>query len=611
MGPKWACRKTIRKKLNMSLDFRKPMPNIFKVLMASLVLMTIVQCATETEKLLPPADDMNGGLYLPGGFEALAVVDSIGRTRHITVSNNGDIYAQLGSSENGKGTIALRDNNHDGKADSIVHFGDYIDKGRSATGITIHNGYLYVSTKKHIYRNKLTKGELVPTSETEVVLTDMNPNVGRNWHTTKPVAFDDKGNMYVPFGAPSDACQDMEMYGPVGIPNGKGLDPCPELENHAGIWRFDADKIGLTQEDGYKFATGIRSVVGMEWNLKDQSLYAIGNGIDNFHTIFPDIFTSWQAAVLPSEKLMKITDGSNYGWPYAYYDHMQKKNVLQPGYGGDSKIVGKASEYDMPSIGFPGHWAPMDVMFYHGDQFPERYNNGAFVAFHGSTDRAPYPMSGFIVCFAPFDEDGKATGEWEVFADGFAGVEIVKNTSDAVYRPMGLSTGPDGSIYISESNQGKIWRVMYKGDKKNFVAEDLAAMERRKETQSYIRDPDPVKDLIQEGDTYSGRVLYNTYCAACHQRDGKGDNNRFPPLSGSEWVEGNEDLLIDAVLNGLQGEIKVNGKSYNGLMPSNRHLDNHAIASILTYIRKRFGNESSPVSALKVEEIRRQSMDNK
>ena len=585
------------------------MRNIFKLVLGLFLALVFVQCSSNMNRELPVSDVDNGGLYLPGGFEALVVVDSIGRTRHIIVNDDGDIYAQLGSSENGKGTIALRDKDHDGKADSIVYFGNYTDKGRSATGITVHNGYLYVSTKRNIYRNKLTQGELVPTSETEVVLTDMDPNVGRNWHTTKPVAFDDKGYMYVPFGSPSDACQDLEKYGPVGVPGGKGLYPCPELENHAGIWRFDADKIGLTQEDGHKFATGIRSVVGMEWNPNDQSLYAVGNGIDNFHTIFPDIFTSWQAAVLPSEKLMKVTDGSNYGWPYAYYDQMQKKNVLQPGYGGDGKIQGSASEYDLPALGFPGHWAPMDVMFYHGDQFPKRYNNGAFIAFHGSTDRAPYPMSGFIVCFAPFDEDGKSTGVWEVFADGFAGVEIVKNTSDAVYRPMGLSTGPDGSIYISESNKGKIWRVMYKGDKNNFGQEEMRAMEIRKETQSYIRNPDPVKDLIQEGDAYSGRVHYNTYCAACHQRDGKGDNNRFPPLYDSEWVTGKEERLIDVVLNGLQGEIQVNGKTFNGLMPPNRHLDDHAIASILTYVRKRFGNESSPVSALKVKELRKKPID--
>jgi glucose/arabinose dehydrogenase len=579
--------------------------HVFKALLIMFLSAVFVLCSRPSTTTLPMADKDNGGLILPGGFEALVFVDSLGETRHIAVAGNGDVYAQLQHADDGKGTVAMRDVNHDGKADSIVRFGNYIDGARGATGITIHNDYLYVSSRKHIFRTKMKQGELVPGSKPELVLTDMDPNVDRNWHTTKPVAFDNKGNMYVPFGAPSDACQDMEKYGPVGIPNGKGLDPCPELETHAGIWQFNADQTGLTQSDGKKFATGIRSIVGMEWNPKDESLYAVGNGIDNFHTIFPERYNDWQAALLPSETLMKVTEGSDYGWPYAYYDQIQKKNVLQPGYGGDGKIVGKASAYSLPVVGFPGHWAPMDVMFYHGDQFPKRYNNGAFVALHGSTDRAPYPMAGFIVCFVSFDENGKSTGEWEVFADGFARVDIVKNTSDAAYRPMGLSTGPDGSIYISESNQGKIWRVMYKGDKNKFGPSDLTAMEERKKTQSYIRDPDPVKDLIQEGDTYSGRIMYDTYCTACHQGDGKGDNNRFPPLANSEWVTGPEDKLIGVVLNGLQGDIVVGGKTYNGLMPAHSHLDDHAIASILTYVRKRFGHESKPVSAVKVSEIRR------
>ena len=567
-----------------------------------MLLLGLSQCQTHPE--LPSSDADNGGLFLPEKFEALVVVDSIGRTRHIAVNENGDIYAQLNNPDDGKGTIALRDLNQDGRADSIVHFGDYIDQGRGATGIKIHNGYLYASTRKNIYRNKLKAGELIPTSPTEVVLTDLDPNVETNWHTTKPVAFDGEGNMYVPFGAPSDACQDMEQYGPVGIPEGHGLDPCPEREMHAGIWKFDASKTGLSQADGEKFATGIRSVVGMSWNPQDNSLYAVGNGIDNFHTIFPDRFTSWQAAVLPSETLMKVTEGTDYGWPYAYYDQMQKKNVLQPGYGGDGKKVGRASEFDEPVIGFPGHWAPMDVLFYRGDQFPKRYNQGAFVAFHGSTDRAPYPQAGYIVCFVPFDEAGKSTGDWEVFADGFTRVDTVANTSDAVYRPMGLSVGPDGSLYISESETGKIWRVMYKGNKEDFGQAELLAMEERKRTQSHIKTPEQGQDIIQEGDTYSGRVLYSTYCAACHQGDGEGDNNRFPPLVGSEWVAGDDGRLISIILNGLQGEIKVKGKSYNGLMPQHNHLDDHAIASILTYVRKRFGHEAPPVSARKVAEIR-------
>lgn len=569
----------------------------------ALCIGILVSCNTSK---LPKADPDNGGLFLPDNFEALVVVDSIGKARHLVVNDNGDIYVKLTDNpamNRTNGTVGLRDLDHDGKADSIVYFGDYKDVGSSAVGVTIHNGYLYTSTVNQVLRNKLSPGELVPKSETEVVFTDLDSNVARNWHTTKPLAFDTKGNMYIPFGAPSDAGQDITKYGPIGIPGGRGLDPTPERINHAGIWRFDASKINLTQKDGYKFATGIRSVVGMAWNPMDDNLYAVMNGIDNFHTIYPDLYTAWQGAVLPSEPLLKVTEGSDFGWPYAYYDHLLKKNVLQPGYGGDGKIIGRAAEFDVPVIGFPGHWAPMDILFYQGNQFPERYKQGAFVALHGSTDRSPYPQAGYIVCFVPF-KNGKASGEIEVFADGFTGIDTVINTSDAVYRPMGLSTGPDGSLYISESNKGKIWRVMYKGDKKNFGEAQLAQMEKRK-SRSYIKEPDVIKDNLQIGDMLAGSILYNTYCASCHQRNGKGDNSRFPPLAGSDWVNGEPQRLLDVILNGLQGEIKVNGQTWEGLMPAHANtLDDHAIASIATYIRQNFGNKASTITSKDVILVR-------
>ncbi|MEP7110971.1 MAG: c-type cytochrome [Ferruginibacter sp.] len=558
---------------------------------------------------LPPGDASNGGLFLPGNFEAVVVVDSIGPARHIAVNDNGDVYVKLtyNRAMNGAGgTVGLRDLNKDGRADSVVYFGDYKDVGNSAVGMTIHNGYLYTSTVNKVLRNKLTPGKLVPESKTEIMLTDEDENVANNWHTTKPVAFDNKGYMYIPFGSPSDAGQDIKKFGPVGIPEGKGLDPAPERENHAGIWRFEADKTDQTQKDGTKFATGIRSVVGMQWNAKDESLYAVVNGIDNFHTIYPKLYSSWQASVLPAELLVKVKQGSDFGWPYAYFDQMKGINILQPGYGGDGKIVGRASRFDTPVMGFPGHWAPMDVLFYDGDQFPARYKNGAFIAFHGSTDRSPYPQAGYIVCFVPF-EKGVATGKLEIFADGFTKVDTVVNTGDAIYRPMGLATGPDGSLYISESNKGKIWRVMYKGDKNKFGENELAEMEKRK-SRSYIKTPDEVADNLNTGDELEGNILFNSYCASCHQRNGKGDNNRFPPVAGSAYVTGEKDKLINVILNGLQGEIKVNGKTFNGFMPPHgRILDDHAIASIATYIRNNFGNDAGHVSTREVTTVRNRS----
>jgi len=565
----------------------------------ALLLLSFAGCNTPGD--LPPGDPDNGGLFLPEGFEAVVVIDSIGPARHLAVNDNGDIYVKLRSSRGKGGNAALRDTTRDGKADIIQRFGDYDDKGGYGTAMRIHDGYLYYSSAKVLYRNKLTPGKLIPESKTEVVLTDDHAH-GLHWHMTKPVSFDDKGNMYVPFGAPSNACQDLKLT-PGGRPGFAGLNPCPELELHGGIWRFDATKTGLTQKDGQKFATGLRSIVAMDWNPDDKNLYVVMHGRDDLFMLFPEYYSSWQSAVLPAEEFLKITEGSDAGWPYYYYDQMQGKKMLAPEYGGDGKKEGKGRDLLQPVMGFSGHWAPNDLLFYHGDQFPEHYKHGAFVAFHGSTNRAPYPQSGYFVGFVPF-KNGEPSGPWEVFADGFTRVDTVVNTSDAVYRPMGIAIGPDGSLYLSESQKGKIWRVMFKGDKDKFGTAQLAGMEKRK-MRSNIRTPDETKDNLDKGKVVSpGAQVYKSYCSACHQRDGKGDGSRFPPLGASEWVTGDKKKLIAVLLKGLEGPIKVKGNSYNGLMAPHNFLSNKDAADVLTYIRTNFGNHAGAVKPDEVDQLR-------
>lgn len=585
--------------------------SLLMLLLAAVLLQTgCHSTSTRTASTLPPGDPENDGLILPEGFEAVVVAEGVGRARHLVVNENGDIYVKLRFNDTmqGKGgTVGLRDNDGDGKADVISYFGEYRDEGSLEYCITIHNGYLYFSTMRNVYRQKLEPGRLVPESELELIMTDDHEHGVTHWHNTKPMAFDNKGNMYVPFGTPSDACQDMDLYGPVGLPGGTGLDPCPEREKHAGIWRFDAERQGQTQDDGYMFATGIRSVLGLTWNPDDEHLYAVVHGIDNFHTMFPDRFTAWEGAMLPAETLLRIEDGDDFGWPYAYYDQIQKKNVLQPGYGGDGKIVDRAAEFTEPLLGFPGHWAPQDLLFYKGDQLPERYRNGAFVVFHGSSDRAPYPQSGYFVAFVPF-RDGSPTGDVEVFADGFARVDTVVTPSDAVYRPMGIAEGPDGSIYLSDSRQGRIWRIMFKGDRENFADPQLRDLQQRMQTVSYLKTPDPEEDHLQRGNTLQGGILYNSYCASCHQRDGRGDGNRYPPLRGDHWVDGAQDeRLIRIILGGLEEEIIVNGQTFYGMMPGfDNVLDDLAVSSIVTYIKTRFNQaRGSVVTPAEVAEIRK------
>jgi glucose/arabinose dehydrogenase len=551
-------------------------------------------CKTADE--LPAADPGNGGLFLPDGFNAVVVADSLkGRARHIAVNDNGDIYVKARFPDEG-GNIALRDTTHDGKADLIVPFGDYKADGTYGTAMRIHNGYLYYSSELVVYRSKLTPGKLIPESETEVILTDDHPHGGHE-HVAKPITFDDQGNMYVPFGAPSNACQEVNR-----TPNSPGKDPCPLLEDHGGIWRFSADKTGQTQRDGYLFATGLRSVVAIDWNADDKNLYAVMHGRDDLLRLWASLYSPWQSAELPSEEFFRVKDGMDGGWPYCYYDQLKEQKVLNPEYGGDGTLVGRCDQYEKPLIGFPGHWAPNDLLFYTGDQYPDRYKHGAFIAFHGSTNRAPYPQAGFFIGFVPF-KDGQPSGKWEVFADGFAGVDPIVNVNDAVYRPMGIAMGPDGSLYVADTEKGKIWRIMYQGDRDKFGEAQLAAMEQRK-SASNIRKPDEVNDNLDKGVVAGGEKVYTVYCGTCHQRNGQGASGRFPPLAGASWVTGDKNILIGIVLKGLEGRIEVNGEAYENTMPQHSFLTDEEVANVLTYIRQNFGNKSSEITAGEVAAVR-------
>jgi glucose/arabinose dehydrogenase len=521
-------------------------------------LLLFVQCQEEVP---------NGGLFLPDDFSAVIVVDSIGETvRHMAVTNDNFIYAKLRNAHENASIAVLHDKNGDGAADVVQKFGGDAqrEKWSYATAMREYQGYIYFSSDLVVYRYKLRPGTLIPEGEAEVVIVDDHEH-GKHEHIGKPIAFDDKGHIYVPFGAPSNACQE-----PKRTPGAPGLDPCPQLEDHAGIWRFDAHKLNQTQKDGYRYASGIRSVVAMDWNPVDRELYAVMHGRDDLLRLWPNTFSPRESALLPSEEFMRITEGSHFGWPYCYYDQIQGKKVLAPEYGGDGEIIGRCADYDDPIMGFPGHWAPNDLVFYQGDVFPERYKNGAFIAFHGSTNRAPYPQSGYFVGFVPF-KDGKPNGDWEVFADGFAGVDPIVSVNDAKHRPMGIAFGPDGAMYISDSVEGRIWKITYNGDRDDFGEGHLAQMEARK-TLSHIRTPDEVADNLMKDEMVGGESTYYQYCSACHQHNGKGAGGRFPPLVGTDWVSGDKERLIKVLLNGMEGSLEIDGQVYNGIMPQHSFL---------------------------------------
>ena len=423
-------------------------------MMVFLSLLFLASCDKEdlnngqASGLTPDSD--NGGLELATGFRGISVIGETGGARHIAVNTNGDIFVKLSELKNGNGILMLKDPDNDGRTDSQVGFGNF-----TGTGIAIKDGYLYASSDDAIYRYKFnSNNEIENAGSPETVVSGLTKG---DQHASKSITLDKNQNIYVNIGAPSNSCQSQDR-----TPGSLGLDPCPILTNAGGIWQFRADQLNQTQAQGTRYATGLRNVVGLDWNNDENELYVMQHGRDQLSFLFPQLFTDSMSAELPAEEFLRVNQGDDFGWPYCYYDQIQNKKVLAPEYGGDGTITGRCDGIEAPLVAFPGHWAPNSLLFYTGDQFPSRYKNGAFIAFHGSWNRAPLRQGGYFVVFVPMS-NGQPSGDWEMFAEGFPGVDVITEPDQAQYRPMGLAQGPDGSIYISDSEKGKIWRIIYKG----------------------------------------------------------------------------------------------------------------------------------------------------
>jgi glucose/arabinose dehydrogenase len=381
-------------------------------------------------------------LKLAPGFAATVVHEGPGAGRHLAVATNGDIYL---ASRNG--LVAMRDTNGDGKADVTTPFGDV--KG---TGIQISGDWLYASDNVGVYRYALKKGELAPSGARETVVAGFPME---RQHADKTFALDDQGRLFVNVGAPSNSCQEKDRQ--EGSP---GRMPCPILESYGGVWLFDANKLDQTPASGRRFATGMRNAVAIEWHKGQQALFAVIHGRDSLDTLFPALYSAQDNATRTAEEFHKIVDGGQYGWPYTFWDLKLKQRVMAPEYGGDGKKTPDKGKYPDPLVAFPAHWAPNDLVFPVGGNFPAKYRDGAFIAFHGSWNRAPEPQAGYKVVFQPM-KNGQPAGAYEEFVDGFAGTLEDNNPRNADYRPVGLAFGPDGSLYIADSQKGRIWRVSH------------------------------------------------------------------------------------------------------------------------------------------------------
>jgi glucose/arabinose dehydrogenase/mono/diheme cytochrome c family protein len=531
----------------------------------------------------PPAAKCSGdpgGIVVPPGFCATVFADQIGHARHMVVSPDGVVYVNTWSGtyfnndtpHEGGFLVALKDTKGDGHADVDVRFGGTFASGdHGGTGIALYKDGLYAEMNDRIIRYALGKGDVAPKGEPETVVSGL-PLTGD--HPMHPMAIDGKGDLYVDVGTATNACQFKNR-----IPLSPGHNPCVELETRGGIWLYDANKTNQHFSPAERFVTGLRNGEGISFDSSGR-IFATQHGRDQLSENWPKLYTPEVGHNLPAEELVQLVQGGDYGWPECYYDNAQEQLVLAPEYGGDGgRKIGVCATKRAPVAFFPAHWAPNDMLIYNGTQFPAPYRGGAFIAFHGSWNRAPAPQGGYNVVFQPLS-NGQAAGTYVVFADGFAGA--YKEPGRAAHRPTGLAVGPDGALYVADDKNGRIWRIAYVGGP-GVTSIHAAAQPGEGETgvaSATVLPPEgihadagddlanlPVPPGATKADIDLGSQVFHglggAACAGCHGSDAKGTSVGADLTSG-KWLWG--DGSLQAITHTIETGVAV-PKAHTGGMP--------------------------------------------
>jgi glucose/arabinose dehydrogenase len=600
-----------------------PLSNRFKTLLSAFAVLAAIylgaslapaqnqsNSAAAAKGQACPNDDT--GLTLPAGFCATVFADGIGHARHMVVAPSGVLYVNTWSGRYygndtphpGGFLVALQDKTGAGKADVIERFGETVQSGGTGgTGIGLYKGSLYAEINDRIVRYSLPAGAIVPSGSAETIVSGL-PLGGD--HPMHPLVIDAEGSMYVDVASATNSCQlkNRTLKSP-------GLDPCTELDTRGGVWRYDANKTNQTFSPAERFATGIRNAEGFAIDSSGR-VFVTQHGRDQLHANWPDLYKPEQEATLPAEELLLLKQNGDYGWPECYYDPFVQKLVLAPEYGGDGKKIGVCANKLGPTAPFPAHWAPNAMVLYDQKQFPARYRDGVFIAFHGSWDRAPYPQGGYNVVFQTLAHT-LAANRCEIFADGFAGA--VKSPAGAAHRPSGLAVGPDGSLYVSDDIRGRIYRIVYhggsEGDAANVTACPSAASPAGNPAEAAAGPPEgthpnagaaasalPVppgatREMVLLGERiYRGQVG-GAPCMGCHGEHGEG-TPLGPPLAGKDkkwlWSDGSYDGIRKTITEGVSQP-----KQYRDPMPAlgGAQLTPDQVSAVAAYVWA-LGHRASP-----------------
>jgi glucose/arabinose dehydrogenase len=340
---------------------------------------------------------------VPAGFHINVFAKDFQYPRFLAVAPNGDIF--LADTGAGK-VVILRDPQHTGVATQPEVFADGLKR---PFGIAFHDDYVYVGNTNEVIRFLYDKQTSKRVGQPEHVL-DLPSGGG---HFTRTLAISKDGQkLYVSVGSSSNI--DLEKD-----------------SRRAAVLVCDPDG-----KNSRIFASGLRNAVGLGIEPYTGEVWVSVNERDELgDNLPPDYFTS-------------IKDGGFYGWPYSYIGGNVDPRVKPQ----KPELVAQAI---IPDVLLGAHVAPLQFAFYTGTQFPESYRGGAFVAEHGSWNRAS--RAGYQVAFVGF-KDGKASADPVPFLNGLVPDPSGKNVNG---RPVGVAVAPDGSLLVSDDGAGVVYRVSY------------------------------------------------------------------------------------------------------------------------------------------------------
>lgn len=341
------------------------------------------------------------GLHLPAGFQISAYASGLNTPRFMTIGPGGVL---LVANRGNNSVIALTPGTSPLKAaKSRTLLGDLHDP----SSLYMHGGYLYIGEQTSIARVKL--GDDLKPGPIERIITDL-PEGGQ--HTTRTVIVGSDDHIYVAAGSDCNVCQEDNLH-------------------RAAIWIYNMDG-----SHGRLFAKGLRNAVGMANNPWTSQIWVTNNGRD------------YLGDNQPPETVYALVDHGDFGWPRCHAG-----TIVDPDFGNANSCQG----IQQPLLKMQAHSAPLGLDFYPPDdkQFPEAYQNSLYIAFHGSWNRST--PTGYKVVRVPL-KDGKVSGPPEDFITGW-----LQNNGSATGRPVEITFASDGTLFVSDDDQGVIYHIWYRG----------------------------------------------------------------------------------------------------------------------------------------------------